>query len=264
MKNIRVMIADDEPLARQGVADMLMSKDDVDIVAEVDNGIDAIEILKSEQIDLVFLDVQMPGKTGIEVIQEVGPANMPEVIFVTAYDQYAIKAFDYAAIDYLLKPYDEERFNAACERVLQKIALSELGEIKDQLAGLLQFTGAADNSPNKTTSYLERISAESRGVIRVLSVNDIDFIRADGPYAELWLNGEKFLIRERMHTLESRLDPAHFFRIHRSTIVQLNRIDSILLKAGGDYGILLKNGERLKLGRGRKEELEKRLGLNSL
>ena len=260
MHTLRIVVADDEPLARQGVIDMLADKSDVEIVAEAENGLEAIQAIHTHSPDLIFLDIQMPGKTGIEVIQEIGPEHMPGVIFVTAYDQYALKAFDFAAIDYLLKPYEEGRFNEAFERAREQVTLFNPGGIRDQLKALMAFV----NKQSVAKTYLERIPIDNRGQTLVLPIHDIDYITASGPYVEIHAGKQKHLIRERMHALEERLDPALFFRIHRSTIVQLDRIDSLLLKAGGDYGVLLKNGQRLKLGRTRRSALEKSLGLDAL
>jgi len=260
---IHILIADDEPLARQGLVDMLASKPNVNIIAQAENGVEAVYAIQKLSPDLVFLDIQMPGKTGIEVIQEIGPESMPEVIFVTAYDQYALKAFEFAAVDYLLKPFEEGRFNEAFERAREKLSLRELSVIRNQLTTLLHLINSPDE-PSPTSQYLKRIPIEGRGQVNVVSVQEIDYITASGPYVEIHIGQQQYLIRERMHILEDRLHPESFFRIHRSTIVQLDRIDSILLKAGGDYGVLLKNGTKLKLGRSRRAELEQRLGLDAL
>ncbi len=235
---------------------MLSEKNGATIVGQADNGLDAIVMIRDLNPDLVFLDIQMPGKTGIEVIQEIGPMNMPAVIFVTAYNQYAIKAFDLAAIDYLLKPFDLARFDHAFERAQKILALQELHTLHTRLANLLGGTATKQNG------YLERIAVDMRGQTRIVSVNDIDYISANGSYVELNVDEETHLIRERMQTLEERLDPKLFFRIHRSTIVQLERIETIIHSSGGDYAVRLKNGKLLKLGRSRRDELSRRLGLD--
>lgn len=258
-ENIHILVVDDEPLARQGLVDMLTEKEGVGTVSEAENGLSAVSAILESKPDLVFLDIQMPGKTGIEVVQEIGPEKMPVVIFVTAYDQYAIKAFDLAAVDYLLKPFDEERFESAFNRARQLLALRELGGLRNRLAHLLQDHALPPKPGGK--GYLERIAVDLRGQIRIVSVDDIDYITASGSYAELHVGTDRHLIRERMQTLEERLDPNVFFRAHRSTIVRLDRIDIILFNPGGDYAVRLKNGIRLKLGRSRREALNQCLGL---
>ena len=258
-ENMRVLVVDDEPHARQGLVDMLTKKEEVGIVSEAENGLDAVSAILESKPDLVFLDIQMPGKTGIEVVQEIGPENMPVVIFVTAYDKYAIEAFDLAVVDYLLKPFDEERLDSAFDRARQLLALRELGDLRNRLVHLLKgHTSPVEPVPNV---YLERIAVDMRGQIRIVSVDDIDYITASGSYAELHVGTERHLIRERMQALEKRLDPQVFFRVHRSSIVRLDRIDTILFSTGGDYAVRLKNGIQLKLGRTRRNELVHRLGL---
>lgn len=260
--NLRVLIADDEPLARQRLEDMLERQEHVEIVGMAEDGTRAVEMIRQLTPDLVFLDVQMPGCTGMEVVRRVGVDQMPPVIFVTAYDHYAIKAFDVAALDYLLKPFDDERFEQAFERALETIQLRGVSDLHERLSALLSDTLPETRPADK--KYLERLAVEMRGQVRVVPVDTIDFITASGSYAELHVGGDTFVIRERMQTLEERLDPDAFFRIHRSTIVRLDLIDSLLFSGGGDYALKLKDGRHLKISRGRKEELEERLGLDAL
>ncbi|MGI9174685.1 MAG: LytR/AlgR family response regulator transcription factor [Rhodothermales bacterium] len=265
---LRVVIADDEPLARQRLEDLLAGQANVNVVGQAETGHDAVEAIRRLDPDLLFLDVQMPGLTGVEVAREVGPEAMPATIFVTAYDQYALKAFDLAALDYLLKPFDDERFDQALARARQTIKLREIDDMRQRLAALLKNeapTSAPTSAPESAPArYLERVAVEMRGQVRVVSVDQIDFIAASGPYAELHTQDGQHLIRERMQTLEERLDPDQFFRIHRSAIVRLDCIDALLYNAGGDYAVRLKNGKRLKVSRGRREALEQRLGLDAL
>lgn len=258
---VRVLIVDDEPLARQRLEDLLASYEDVEIAGHADTGDRAIEMIRSNHIDLVFLDVQMPGRTGLEVVEEITADRMPLTIFVTAYDKFALKAFELAAIDYLLKPFDDERFEQAFDRARKTLRLQEVDQVRDRLLALLQ----ADEPQAKSGApYLERIAVEMRGQVRVVMVDDIDFITASGPYAELHVGDEKYLIREQMQTLEDRLNPDDFFRIHRSTIVRLNLIQSLHHAPGGDYAVSLRNGKRLKVSRSRRDELARRLGVDSL
>lgn len=260
-KKLRVLIVDDEPLARQRLEDMLLQQEGVEIVGKAENGNEAVKAIRKLQPDLVFLDVQMPGRTGVEVVQEVGPENMPMVIFVTAYDQYALKAFDLAAIDYLLKPFDDERFEMAFTRARQMHDLREVNQLRSRLSVLLQGTGADSEGGGEQPRYLERIAVDMRGQVRIVPVEQIDFITASGAYAELHVGDELYVIRERMQVLEERLDPNCFFRLHRSAIVQLDRIEALLYSAGGDYAVRLKGGKRLPMSRNRREELEERLGI---
>lgn len=261
---IRVLVVDDELLARERITDLLAHEPDVEILGTADNGNTAVEAIRAKRPDLVFLDVQMPGKTGLDVVRDVGPDAMPATIFVTAFDQYALRAFDLAALDYLVKPFDDERFEQAFRRARQLIDLREMGKLREQLLAILQqgSTERSDAHPTTdATPYLERIAVEMRGKVRVVPVEQIDYITADGPYAELHTGERTHLIRETMQTLEERLDPRHFVRIHRSAIVRLQLVDTLLRGGGGDYEVQLKSGLRLPVSRSRREELERRLGV---
>ncbi|MBV8547701.1 MAG: response regulator transcription factor [Acidobacteria bacterium] len=259
-KTIRVLIADDEALARDRIADLLAHEANVVVAGTASTGLEAIEAIRTLKPDLVFLDVQMPGRTGLEVVDEIGAESMPATIFVTAFDKFALNAFDRAAVDYLVKPFDDDRFAQAFRRARKMIELEEVQEVTQRLLSLLHEPATAA-PPAPKRDYLERISVESRGQVRVVPVDKVDYITADGPYAELHVGDRVFAIRERMQTLDERLDPAIFFRIHRSAIVRLDRIDTLLRHPGGDYGVRLKNGTELSLSRGRREELEEKLGI---
>jgi two-component system LytT family response regulator len=257
-KPLRVLIADDERLARQRLEDLLSYENNVEIVGRTDNGLATIAAIRELEPDIVFLDIQMPGKTGLEVVREIGPDDMPPVIFTTAYD-HAVAAFDLAAIDYLIKPFDDERFEKAFRRARKMIELNQVSKLSDELRVLLR-TGAGQSGTVKS-QYLERIAVEMRGQVRVVQVKQIDYMVASGPYAELFVGDKRYLIRERMQTLEERLDPAKFFRIHRSAIVRLDLIETLIKNPGGDYGVQLKSGVKLKVSRGRFESLEALLGV---
>lgn len=272
--NLRVLIVDDEALGRQRLEDLLRHEDGVEIAGFADNGDSAIEAIRSVKPDLVFLDVQMPRRTGLEVVRDIGPEHMPPTIFVTAYDRYALDAFDVAAVDYLVKPFDDERFEQAFRRARKMIGLTELGKLSEQLRTVLNagaapanaaaaVAGAAPAAPADAgpSDYLERIAVEMRGQVRVVPVATIDYIAASGPYAEIHVADRTYIIRERMQTLEERLDPTHFFRIHRSVIVKLDQIETLLREAGGDYAVQLRCGARLSVSRNRVEPLEKWMGL---
>jgi two-component system LytT family response regulator len=257
-KALRVLIADDERLARQRLEDLLAHEANVEIVGRADNGMTTIAAIRELEPDLVFLDIQMPGKTGLEVVREIGADDMPPVIFTTAYD-HAVAAFDLAAIDYLIKPFDDERFEKAFRRARKMIELHQVSRLSEELRALLsspQSAGAADKN-----QYLERIAVEMRGQVRVVPVKQIDYLIASGPYAELYVGDKRYLIRERMQTLEERLDPVRFFRIHRSAIVRLDLIETLIRNPGGDYAVLLKGGVKLRVSRSRFEKLEQQMGM---
>jgi two-component system LytT family response regulator len=256
-KPLRVLIVDDEPLARQRIEDLLAKEDAIEVAGVATNGREAVDAIRNLHPDLVFLDVQMPGLTGLEVVDAVGPDEMPATIFTTAFDQFALEAFDRAAVDYLVKPFDDERFAQALRRARRSVELEEVGRMTKRLLSLMQSAPPPRQQKNE---FLERISVESRGQLRVVPVAKIDYITASGPYAELHVGDKTFAIRERMQTLEERLDPAVFFRIHRSAIVRLDRIDTLLRAAGGDYAVRLKDGTELSLSRSRREELEQKMG----
>lgn len=266
---IRVLIVDDEPLARQRIEDLLAREPGVDVVGTADNGIAAVDAIRSLQPDLLFLDVQMPGKSGLDVARTIGSESMPVTIFVTAYDQHALQAFDLAALDYLVKPFDDERFEQAFRRARRLIELEQTGRLHERLRTLLgaetsattEASAASAPTPRSPERYLERVAVESKGKVRFVPVADIDYIAASGPYAELVVGGRRHLIRETMQALEERLDPERFMRVHRSVIVQLDRVDTLLRGAGGDYEIQLKDGTRLRVSRTRRDELAERLGV---
>jgi two-component system LytT family response regulator len=264
---LRVLIVDDEPLGRQRVAGLLRKERGVEIVGTIGDGVSAVEAIRSLAPDLVFLDVQMPGMSGLEVVRTIGPGDMPTTVFVTAYDKHALAAFDLAAIDYLVKPFDDERFEQAFQRARRMAQLEDASQLRDMLLAVLHGTGGEPPNVGTPTRagvaagarYLERIPVESRGNLRFIPVSDIDYILASGPYAELVVGDRKHLIREAMQNLENQLDPARFFRVHRSAIVQLDRVDALLKSSGGDCKAQLRNGVKIKVSRSRREELEKRL-----
>ncbi|HEX8254334.1 MAG TPA: LytTR family DNA-binding domain-containing protein [Thermoanaerobaculia bacterium] len=263
-RTLRIVIVDDELLARQRIEDLLAKQEQVEIVGTASDGNAAVETVRALKPDLVFLDVQMPGRSGLEVVETIGAEAMPATIFTTAFDRFALKAFDLAAVDYLVKPFDDERFVQALRRARKSIELQEVGRMTQQLLTMLHASPpptTTQPAEEKKADYLERISVESRGQVRVVPVSRIDYITASGPYAELHVGERTFAIRERMQSLEERLDPAVFFRIHRSAIVKLERVDTLLHASGGDYAVRLKDGTELSVSRGRREELEMRLGI---
>lgn len=263
---IRALIVDDEPLARERLRELLDDVPSVTVVGEAEDGHEAAAAINEQAPDLVFLDVQMPGLSGIDVIEEVGQEHMPVTVFVTAYDEYAIKAFDLAAVDYLLKPFDDERFEEALRRARERIADRDASAVSDRLLQLLQERDPSllEQEESREESYLERIAVQGRGKARIVPVEDITHITADGSYAELHVDDDTYVIRERMKTLDARLDPAEFVRVHRSAIVRLDEIELILRGGGGDYAVRLQSGTRVSVSRSRVDKLQNRLGVDVL
>jgi len=253
-KPLRVLIVDDEPLARQRIEDLLAHEQGIEILGTADNGDRAIEKIRAQQPDLVFLDVQMPGMTGLDVVRSVGVDAMPPTIFVTAYDQHALKAFELAALDYLVKPFDDERFEQALARGRAHAELREARALRERLRAMLDGDAAAVPS-----NYIQRIPVESRGKVQYVPVEQIDYIAASGPYAEIVVGTRRHLVRETMQSLEESLDPERFMRVHRSAIVPLDRVETLFRGAGGDYEVQLKNGTRIRVSRARREDVEERL-----
>jgi two-component system LytT family response regulator len=258
---LRVLIADDEPLARHRIEDLLREEPDVEVVARSEDGVEAMEAIRSLRPDLVFLDIQMPGASGLDVVAQVGPERMPATIFVTAFDEHALKAFEIAAVDYLVKPFDDERFAQAFQRARERLRLQEVEKVTRRLLSVLGDGTAASAPPARAVSeYVQRIPVEARGQLRYVPVEAVDYVTASGPYAELHVGEKTHLIRERMQVLERRLDPARFLRIHRSAIVQLDRVESLRQRASGELAVRLRGGQELMVSRSRRRELQARLG----
>lgn len=263
-RKLRVLVADDEPLGRDRVTSLLAKHDDVEIVATVDDGNKAVDAIRTLKPDVAFLDFQMPGRTGFDVVRAVGPNAMPVTVFVTAYDEHALGAFDLHALDYLVKPFDDDRFEEALRRARRSVELEDVDRLRSQLLAALQpgaVGGAAVQPTAPTPEYLQRVAVESKGKVRVVPVSEIDYILAAGVYAELHVGDRRYIVRESMQTLEERLDPNVFMRIHRSVIVRMALVDVFLKGEGGDYEVQLKNGARLRVSRSRREALERKLGV---
>ena len=250
---VRVLIADDEPLARERLRTLLAGEDWLEVTAESQNGLEAAECILRHQLDLVFLDVQMPGATGFEVIEAVGPERMPLVVFVTAFDKYALRAFDVHALDYLLKPFDRERFQQALTRARQQLERKSTGDLERRLLELMQDLKGPQQK-------LERFVIKSGGRVFFVRADEIDWIEAAGNYVKLHVGADAHLFRETMNALESRLDADIFFRIHRSHIINIERVKELQPWFNGEYVVFLKNGTRLTLSRGYREKLQERIG----
>jgi len=266
--SLRVLIVDDERYARERLMELLDGREVVDRVETADSGEAAIRALREDTYDLVFLDVQMPERTGLDVVDTIGPDAMPTTIFVTAYDQYAIKAFELSALDYLLKPFDDDRFEQAFDRALQMHRLQEADEVTQRFQRLLDAaegddpdtSDAASNDDAETgPSYIERLTIDLPGQVRVVPVDQIRYITAEDAYVKIHTDDDTYLLRERMHVLEDRLDPERFVRIHRSTIVQLDLVETVLHRSGGDYAVRLTDRTQLTVSRSRRDDLLERL-----
>lgn len=261
LQPLRVLVVDDEPLGCQRIAKLLQNEPGVALVGTAESGDSAVDAIRALRPDLVFLDIQMPGKTGLDVVEAIGEDDMPVTIFVTAYDQFALRAFDLAAIDYLVKPFDNERFEQAFRRARRQIELGRVEGVQAQIGSILAGIAAPrDRRAPAPHRYLERFAVHMRGRTRVVPASEIDYITASGAHAELHVGKTRHVIRESLQTLEEQLDPEDFIRIHRSTIVRLDLIDAILRADGGDYHVQLRNGVTLKVSRYRREQLDQRLG----
>jgi two-component system LytT family response regulator len=238
---LTVLIVDDEPLAREGLRMLLADDPEIAAVQEAKNGREAIQRVHEGRPDLMFLDVQMPEMDGFAVVHEIGPEQMPAVVFVTAHDQYAIRAFEINALDYLLKPVTVERFAQSLERAKARLRTSEPDQ-QNQILALLETIA----TPSR---YLKRMAVQSAGKTYFIGVEDVDWIRAAENYVELHVAQASHLIHVTMNTLEKSLDPETFVRIHRSLIVNLRRVKEIQPMSHGDYVLLLDSGVRLQSGR---------------
>jgi two-component system LytT family response regulator len=252
----RALVADDEPAARRGVRLLLDRDPSIEVVAEAATGREAAELLRRERPELAFLDVQMPGGDGFEALAAIEPAARPAVVFVTAYDEHALRAFEVNAVDYLLKPYDDARFAAAVERAKEEVRRRQADTVNARLTQLLDYLQRSGPVPEPVAerSY-DRILLKSSGEIFFLKAEEIDWIEAEGDYMKFHVAGRTHLMRETMARLEERLDPRRFLRIHRSTIVNVDRLRKLSPSFGGEYAVVLQDGTKLKLSRGYHERI---------
>lgn len=282
---MRVVIVDDEALARQRVRRLLQNETDVEIVGEAESGTEAVTMIRERQPDLVCLDVQMPGLDGFGVLREIEGGPVPMVLFVTAYDEHAQRAFDVHAVDYVLKPVDGERFRAAFDKARKQranaVAAERLGELletvrrladggvseaRDGATALASLAGAAAPSAPVAAAgangrYASRILVKQDGRMFFVKTTEIDWIEADRNYVRLHVGKTAHTIRERISHLEETLDPRLFARIHRSTIVNLNRVREMQQWFSGDYVVILEDGTRLRLSRHYRDRVEKQVGV---
>jgi two-component system LytT family response regulator len=249
MGKIQTLIVDDEPLAREGIRMLIEHDAEIAVIGECASGQQAIIAITEQMPDLVFLDIQMPEVSGFEVLEAIGVRHLPCVIFVTAYDKYALRAFEVHALDYLLKPFTSERFQRALERAKAQIKNRSGEQLNQRLVRLLEDI-------HKDKTYLERLVIKSAGRIFFLNVEEIDWIEAAENYVRLHTGRESHLIHGTMNKLASRLDPAQFLRIHRSTIINVRRIKELQPMFHGEYVVTLRDGTQLNSGRSYHQKLQ--------
>jgi two-component system LytT family response regulator len=249
---MRVLIIDDEPRARNFIRKLLLADTSVEIADECANGYEAIRAIKTKAPDLIFLDVQMPEIDGFMVLERLDHEEMPAVIFVTAYDRYALRAFEQHALDYLLKPFDQERFSRTLEHA--KMRISERKSA--QHAAIAQLLASQQHRRN----CLNRITVKRNGRILLLPTHDIDWIEAEDNYVLLHCGKDAYILRQTLSNIQNRLDPDIFIRVHRSAIVNIEALRELRLGFDGAYGVELKNGTKLRLSRGYREEFFEKFG----
>jgi len=249
--SLRVLVVDDEPLAREKLRTLIAEHDDLEQVGECSNGVEALEAIARVRPDVVFLDVQMPEMDGFAVLEALEPDAAPAIVFVTAYDHYAIQAFEVHALDYLLKPFDRERFARTLEHVRGALG-HDASELGAHLRALLRDVRRDGDRP-------ARLLVKSGGRVTFVTVSEVDWIQAAGNYVEIHAGKETHLLRETLKNLESRLDPERFVRVHRSIVVNLDRVKHMDAGIHGEYVITLRDGQQLQSGRGFGERLRERI-----
>ncbi len=259
MKKIRTLIVDDEPLAREGLETMLKPDPEIELVGTCADGQSAVEAIRARAPDLVFLDVQMPKRDGFGVLAELKPAERPMVVFVTAYDQHAIRAFEVSAVDYLLKPYSDARFAAALARAKEEIRKARTSNLSRQVEHLLEQvrgleakpggTAGADAPAGPAPDYADRIVLKADGALHFIKTRDVIWIEAQGDFVKVQTHGKTQLVRETLQSMERKLDAAKFLRTHRSFLVNLEHVKKVEVALYGDYVVFMSDGSKLRLSR---------------
>ncbi|RKH72513.1 LytR/AlgR family response regulator transcription factor [Corallococcus aberystwythensis] len=259
---IRTLVVDDEPLAREGLRLLLATDSEVRVVGEAGNGPEAVRLIREQRPDLVLLDVQMPELNGFEVLARLSPAEVPAVIFVTAYDQYALRAFDIHALDYLLKPFRDDRFHDAIGRAKAQIRLARMSDLGQRLMSVLSTYGERDGTPvpaptpTPSDPWVRRLAIRDAGRVVFLDVDEIEYIEAADYYVQIHAGGKAYLHRETMQSLEARLEPERFMRIHRSAIVNARRIRELRSEGRRDLIVVLTSGAELRVARSHREKFQ--------
>jgi two-component system LytT family response regulator len=258
-KKIKTLIVDDEPLARQTIRELLNDEPEIEIIGECKSGLEAVNFIRKQSPDLLFIDIQMPGMNGFEALSRIDLEQIPAIIFVTAFDQYALKAFEVHALDYLLKPFSDKRFKEALQQAKSNIELREINRLSQSLVALIGDHAGNEMLPAKRKSFLTRFMIRAGGRVTFIKTSDVDWIAADDYYIKLHVSDKSHLLRISMNELEEKLDPRRFLRIHRSTIINFDRVKELHQNPNGEYVVVLKNGTELKLSRSRRERFEELL-----
>ncbi len=251
---VRAIIVDDEPLARDVIKVWIEPQDQIEIVDECENGKQAIESIRAHKPNLVFLDIQMPDIDGFGVVKALKD-DLPNIIFITAYDEYALSAFDINAIDYLLKPFNEDRFKKALKRALEYIHLQEKSQLQNRINKLLNDYDEITQIDKQPSRYITQITVKDKNKIMLINTKDIEWIEAAGDYVALHHNGRKPLMNESMNKMESQLDPSKFMRIHRSAIVNIEKIKHLEPYFNGEFYLVLSDGTKVKSSRRYKHKI---------
>ena len=247
---IRVLVADDQPMARERLVSLLTAEPGIEVAGTAASGPEAIDCIRAASPDLVFLDLQMPGMDGFKVIEAIGVDRMPATVFVTAYDEYAVRAFEVHALDFLLKPFGRLRFQSALARARRHLERERQGE----MAGRLELLRSGRPEPAG-----ERLLVKSGGRVSFVDVEAIDWVEAEGNYVRIHAGDQVYLMRETMSRLIDKIGPQRFFRIHRSRIVNIKRVKELLIAGGGDYQVVLTDGTKLGLSRLYRDALQEQL-----
>ncbi|HEY0139883.1 MAG TPA: LytTR family DNA-binding domain-containing protein [Thermoanaerobaculia bacterium] len=243
---IRVLIVDDEPIARRGILQRLRGEADLEVVGECGDGAAAIDAITGLAPDLVFLDIQMPEVGGFDVVEAIGVARMPAVVFVTAYDEHALRAFDVHAVDYVLKPIDRHRFRTAVERARRRLADAPGQQLEEGELSLDRRIAAALRELGRPAQdYAKRLAIKGDGRVILVDVDEVDRLEAAGNYVEVHSGARHHLLRETMASLEARLDPARFVRVSRSSIVNGDRVRELQPMFNGDFVVVLRDGTKV-------------------
>ncbi|HEY0544807.1 MAG TPA: LytTR family DNA-binding domain-containing protein [Pyrinomonadaceae bacterium] len=258
-KKIRTLIVDDESLARRTIRDLLADDPQIEIIGECGSGLEAVNFIREQPPDLLFLDIQMPGMNGFDALSRIEVERIPAIIFVTAFDHYALKAFEVHALDYLLKPFSDQRFEEALKQAKSHIEMREINRLSQSLLTLLGERAGSEAVEVKRKSFLTRFMIRSSGRVAFIKATDVDWIAADDYYIKLHVGNKSHLLRLSMNELEEKLDPKSFLRIHRSTIINFERVKELQQHPNGEYVVVLKDGTELKLSRSRRERLEQLL-----
>lgn len=257
MKKVKTIVVDDEPLARARIVKLLEQFDYIQLLGECKNGREALEAIANYKPDLVFLDIQMPDLNGFDVLSDESLQPLPFIIFVTAYDQYALKAFDVQAVDYLLKPYDEDRFARAVEHAKQQIQLKNDASLHHKMVQVIEAHHHAEQS------FLYTISYKDKGVDRSIRTLDVYYLETDGNYLRVHTKDKKPIIRQTMQAIADQLNPELFLRIHRSLLVNVNYIHKVTYEGNNQFVFCMKNGEKLTSSRSYKEGIQQYLNQTS-